>query len=612
MQRPPANPLATRDDVQAAFRALEAPLLANWNPDASAPDLDDYRGWYDARAARLERVARYLWGLIPYTAGGGQSAGWTHVLDAIVHGTDPQHPDYWGPAGDTDQRSVEMAAFGLALRLVPDRIWNPLSGEQKTRFATWLNGCVDRGLVPSNWQYFRLLVGMGLRHVDRAPANLEKQEAESVARIDSYALDRGWYADGKGGQRDYYIPMAFHFYGPVLAKFAESGPVTQRAADWLARAKTFADTFVDWFAADGAALPFGRSLAYRFAQGAFWGGCGIAGVDAFTPGELRGLLLRHLRWWWKQPFLNADGTMSLGYSYPNLNILEPYNAGGSPYWAMKAFAPLMLPATDPFWAEPEAPMPARPATSTQPEPGFLIQRDPDAGHVVALSAGQWHPGWPLRHRDAKYAKLTYSTFFGPCVGANHEWPDGSGIDGTLLVLAEGGHWIARGQTTNHQITDTAVASDWSPFKGVTIRSCLAPLDAGWHVRVHWVDTDRPIELIEGGFAVNDARAGVVTPAVGTDGGQSGIVDLFGRRNAELRRLEPNSSLYFSWTLVPMLPTKLDRPGRHVLVTAVFGAAAGSKADWSKPPTLQEFGHGGFQITHGSRTVQIAAPTTRPS
>ena len=196
------------------------------------------------------------------------------------------------------------------------------------------------------------MVTMGLRHVDRAPRNADEQDAKAIKLIDSFYMKSGWYADGGDGQRDYYIPMAFHFYGPLLARFAEGGPVTARAADWKARAAEFAKDFVYWFSADGSALPFGRSLTYRFAQGAFWGACAAAGVDAFTPGELRGLFTRHLRWWWKQPMLEADGTLSLGYSYPNHNMLEPYNASGSPFWALKAFAPLMLPGNDAFWRDP--------------------------------------------------------------------------------------------------------------------------------------------------------------------------------------------------------------------------------------------------------------------
>src|ERR1043165_4527808 len=107
MRTPDPNPLVTRSDLQAAFLSLEAPLLALWKHDSTGPDIGLYRARYDGRATQLETGARSLWGLVPFTAGGGVSKGWPHVLDAITHGTDPHHPDYWGPAGNTDQRSVE-------------------------------------------------------------------------------------------------------------------------------------------------------------------------------------------------------------------------------------------------------------------------------------------------------------------------------------------------------------------------------------------------------------------------------------------------------------------------------------------------------------------------
>lgn len=40
--------------------------------------------------------------------------------------------------------------------------------------------------------------------------------------------------------------------------------------------------------------------------------------------------------------------LTIGYAYPNILMSENYNVPGSPYWCMKAFAFLMLPAGHPF------------------------------------------------------------------------------------------------------------------------------------------------------------------------------------------------------------------------------------------------------------------------
>jgi hypothetical protein len=623
MHIPPPNPLMTKSDLQNAFLSLEAPILALADPDAAGFDFGPNRAWYPIQPTRLETVARYLWGLAPFTAGGGVSKGWPVVLDAITHGTDPNHPQYWGPVGTNDQRSVEMASLGVALTLVPEKIWNPLNAEQKDRLANWMGSMVGKPLVHSNWQFFRLLVTLGLRHIDRAPANADTMDQQAIDLIDSMYIGDGWYTDGGGGgggQRDYYIPMAFEFYSTLLANFSRSGPVVARAKEWKDRARQFAGDFVHWFANDGSALPFGRSLTYRFAQGAFWGGCAVTGIDALSPGQLKGLLLRHMRWWWKQPMLNGDGTLSLGYCYPNMNMLEPYNAAGSPYWAFKAMAALQLPDDHPFWTAKEEPLGAPGGLVAQKHPRLLIDRDPDSGHITALNAGQWHPGWPLRHRDAKYAKLVYSTFFGPTVGPNRDWLSGAGIDSTLSVqlakapTTNGTLWQNRGLTATHVVQSDHVASDWVSVTGVTIRSWLIPAGPAWHVRVHRVETDHDIQLAEGGFAAEEpelkTKTGSSVLAIGLQGGLTGMIDLTGGRSVELNDAEPNSSLYHSRVMTPVLTAALP-PGTHWLATAVFGATPGSKASFDPAPKV-DFSPGSKVSVRGAgATIEIDLSVANP-
>lgn len=611
MRVPAANPLITRADVRSAFLALEAPLLAAWRDDSTGPEVGFYRARYGINVTRLETFSRYLWGLVPFTAGGGESRGWTLVLDALSHGTDPQHPDFWGDAGNTDQRSVEMAAIGVALRLVPHKIWEPLGREQKDRLATWLGKMVDKQLVPSNWQFFRLLVTLGLRHIGRHPANTDAMEQKAIDVIDSLYLGDGWYWDGGRDQRDYYIPWAFHFYSLLCARLCEQGPVVKRLEAWKQRAQEFGRQFAFWFSGDGAALPFGRSLTYRFAQAAYWAGCGIASLPGLTPGQQRGLWLRNLRWWWKQPMLNPDGVLSLGYAYPNINMLEPYNAAGSVYWACKAFAPLLLTEDDPFWRDKEQPLPAAPARDVQKHARMVIDRDPDSGHVLAVSAGQWHT-WPLRHRDAKYAKFAYSTYFGPCVGPNHEWLAGVGIDNTLSIVAadkvpeDGALWQNRGLTTNHRIEDEHLVSEWTSMPGVAVRSWLVPLGA-WHVRVHRVVNEHVIQLAEGAFAAEDpishARTDNSVCLRGRNGGLTGIIDVTGTRAASSNDTEPNSSLYHSRVRIPMLLGRFE-PGTHWLATVVLGATPGSRAAWETPPQVQLEPGQRVTVAHGRERITI--------
>ena len=67
---------------------------------------------------------------------------------------------------------------------------------------------------------------------------------------------------------------------------------------------------------------------------------------------IKGIVLRHLRWWLKQPIFDRDGILSVGYSYPNLAMAEDYNAPGSPYWGLKTLLVLALDEATPSGRRP--------------------------------------------------------------------------------------------------------------------------------------------------------------------------------------------------------------------------------------------------------------------
>ncbi|MGO4423304.1 DUF2264 domain-containing protein, partial [Streptomyces sp. MCAF7] len=268
---------------------------------------------HDDTAAELESFARPLWGLAPLAAGGGAFEHWGHWTQGLATGTDPDHPEYWGEPGPHDQRIVEMAAIGFALALAPDRLWDPLKGPERDRVARWLRSALDRPTTENNWLFFPVLIGLGLDRVgvsyDPAPIRAR------LDRLESFALGDGWYADGPTERRDYYVPWAMHFYGLLYAALAgERDP--ERAVRFRMRASLFAGDFQHWFADDGAAVPYGRSLTYRFAQAAFWAALPYAGVEALPWGVVKGHLLRHLRWWQRRPEAVGEGLLSIGYGDP--------------------------------------------------------------------------------------------------------------------------------------------------------------------------------------------------------------------------------------------------------------------------------------------------------
>lgn len=589
-----ADGRTAREQTQAYVRELAEPLLPYISPGGARIRLGVNAAHHDDNAADLEGYARPLWGLAPLGAGGGEFAHWDHWARGLAAGTDPEHPEYWGAPGDVDQRLVEMAAIGFTLALAPERIWDPLSGAERDRVGAWLAACLHRVTAANNWNFFPVMVSLGLDRVGYAHDRDARHTR--LDRLETYALSGGWYADGATPQRDYYIPWAMHFYGLIYAALAgDQDPA--RAARFRQRAGEFALDFRRWFADDGSAVPYGRSLTYRFAQGAFWGALPYAGVDAVPAGEVKGLLLRHLRWWRDRTARTAPhGLLTIGYGYPQPAIAEQYNGPGSPYWALKAFLPLALPAEHPFWTAEERPLPSDlPAALVQPEPGAVLMR---SGGDVTLLSGQQHNRW-ARGGSAKYAKFAYSTRFGFSLPVGELGLEQGAYDSMLAISDDAGegepvHWRVREEPVDPATgEDGTVVSTWRPWPDVEITTWLTAA-APWHLRTHRVRTGRTLHTAEGGFAVDrdggptvrEETAGSAL-AVSPAGDLSGLRDLGGARAGRVIDLQPGTHVYFPRTALPLLAATLA-PGTHWLRSAVLGASPEQAAAWEGEPPEQRY------------------------
>jgi hypothetical protein len=583
----------TREDLQDWVRDLAEPLLPYASPGGARIRLGVNIAHHDDTAADLEGYARPLWGLAPLGAGGGDFAHWDVWARGLAAGTDPGHPEYWGEPTDFDQRQVEMAAIGFALALVPERLWDPLDGKQRDRAGAWLASCLERATPGNNWNFFPVLVSIGLDRVGHAH-DRDARHAR-LDRLESYALGDGWYADGATEQRDYYIPWAMHYYGLVHAALAGAEDPA-RAARFRERAARFAADFRHWFADDGSAVPYGRSLTYRFAQGAFWGALPYGGVtDALPPGEVKGLLMRHLRWWRARAAdTSPDGLLTVGYAYPQPAVAEQYNGPGSPYWAMKAFLPLALPADDPFWTAQEQPPAGSPGGAglpgplVQPHPGAVLMR---SGGDVTLLGGRQHNTW-ARGGSAKYAKFAYSTRFGFSLPAGELGAVHGAYDSVLALSDDPGepvHFRVRETCEDPQTPDDAtVAATWRPWPDVEITTWLSAA-APWHLRTHRIRTGRTLHAYEGGFAVDrDGRLtrrdedDAAAVAVSHAGDLSGLRDLDGARTGRVLDLLPGTNVLARRTALPVLTAELP-PGEHWLRCAVLGASAAQAPAWDQEP-----------------------------
>jgi hypothetical protein len=343
------------------------------------------------------------------------------------------------------------------------------------------------------------------------------------------------------------------------------------------RAEEFANEFIHWFARDGAALPYGRSLTYRFGQAAFWSALAFCGVKGPGWGVIKGIILRHLRWWLHRPIWTETGLLPVGYGYSNTLFGETYNSPCSPYWALKTFLPLVLSADHPFWTECEKELPPLPELTVQKNPQMLICRH--RGHVFAFCGAS---GAPVPHRLApeKYSKFCYSTLFGFSV-PRRQRSLLAGVDSMLMLRDSEGDCRVRHESNWVRLAKREIVAQWAPWRDVTVTTWVIPF-LPWHVRVHRIESNRILQAVEGGFSLgldegaSALRAEEGLPrglcAVATSSGMSAIMRLYGRRRGELVVEDPNTNIVATRSAVPTLASS-HRPGVFWLGCGVLALAS---------------------------------------
>ncbi|WP_051704076.1 DUF2264 domain-containing protein [Glycomyces sp. NRRL B-16210] len=510
----------------------------------------------------FELLTRPLWGLAA-TKDTVPDDTWAALAATLARALDPDDPWYVGDLAPRGQRCVEAAAVGWALALAPDKLWDPLAPAAKDKAAAWLSAAYETEVCDNNWHYFPVFAGHGLT---RLSIEHDASVAEAhLKRLGEFLLDDGAepsvFEDSAGGRVDYYNPFAFHTY--ALLHFKLGGDDR-----YVATAAAFAKRFRSWFGADGAAVPYGRSLGYRFAQGSMWGALAAADVEAVPWAEAAGFARRHLQWWWDKPILDPEGRLTVGYGYPNDAVVEQYLTAGSPWWASKVFTGLLAGAEHPFWTA-EAAVPG-PVVEPHQAARAVHIRD-RAGNVTRLNGQAWHP-W-ARGGQASYGKLAYSSVAGFSHAVAGPGLEFAAPDGALMLSEDGRHWRGREDSDEGVIDENGVLTiAWQPWDDVTITTSLEAAVDGWHARVHVIETERTLHTAEGGWCVPKTghRSAVgESDAVATSQGlRSEIIDSGTGREAALIEPLPGTHLYWPSTVLPVLKGVLE-PGRYALKSLIY-------------------------------------------
>lgn len=557
-----------KTDYQKALIELCKPLEKYYSKGGAYLGLGVTGAYYDSKTIGIEGFSRLLWGLVPYWSGGECVDFLEQYREGFKNGSNPEHDEYWGELSDGHQVFVEMAAMGLGLLLAPEQIWGPLSEMEKENLTNWLLQINSYEFSKNNWQFFRIIVNIGLKKVG-ARYNEEAMN-ESLEIIEGCYLGEGWYSDGKSNQRDYYIPFAMHFYGLIYAKtMKEIDP--ERSKRFTERATLFAKDFIYWFTESGEALPYGRSLTYRFAQCAFFSALAFADVQALPWGVIKGIVNRHFREWFQKPILDKEGLLTIGYDYPNLVMSEGYNSPTSPYWAFKSFLILALDEQHPFWKADEEPLPILDEMKVLKHAKMIIQR-PESDHIIALTSGQYAAFKPNNVAE-KYSKFAYSSYFGFNVAKSYYLLEQAAPDNMLVFKKDEMHFVRR-ECEEVEIRQAAIYSKWKPLSGIVVETLIEPYKQG-HMRTHKIHADFDIEAFECGFSIPeeayplDKICGQGFAAVENERGYSHIELMQGDAEGDVMICEANTNLIHPRTALPYVCMNIKK-GTSVIKTYVVG------------------------------------------
>ncbi|WP_244409259.1 DUF2264 domain-containing protein [Streptomyces albofaciens] len=384
--------------------------LPGVRPSWSGPRSDGLEGYARTFLAAAFRVAGSRGedphGLLARYAE-GLAAGTEHPVDE--QGLGDAHPDAWPLIPGTRQAIVESASIALGLRLTRPWLWDTLDEGVRARAVDWLLPALDPPPIDNNWWLFGLTVGGFLLdagiETERAQASVDR----ALERVEGWYRGEGWYSDGPNRSFDHYNGWALHFYPVLHAHLSGDRALLDTYGE---RLHAHLDGYRRMFDANGAPMPFGRSLTYRFATlAAPWLGA-LTGHTPLSPGATRRLTSGALRHFLDRGAVTAEGLLPLGWYGPYAPMLQGYSGPASPYWASKGLAGLLLPAGHPVWAETEEPLPAETAdaVTTLRAPGLLVQSTVADGLVRLHNHGSASVFGPA---DPNYARFAYSTRTGP-------------------------------------------------------------------------------------------------------------------------------------------------------------------------------------------------------
>jgi len=315
------------------------------------------------------------------------------LLDGLVAGTDPGHPEYWGEPEGFDQRIVEASDIALGLWIARDRLWPMLDEAQRERVLDWLRAAARQQVFQGVWQLYPVLVERVVDALDGSTAQTTMRARTAYERFEMQYRGGGWYADVPKGF-DYYNAWGMH-YALFWIDQVDPGWDRERIRSRLAE---FAGFYKHLFSPHGVPL-MGHSLCYRLAAPAPLVAASLVVPSAVSPGEA----MRALDATWSYYVARGaidQGRVTQGVCADDPALLDGYAGAASCLWSLRSLVlAYYADRHQPMFEREREPLPVeRGDFSVHAEaPGWRAEASQADGHVrLLIDANQGNTPAPVR------------------------------------------------------------------------------------------------------------------------------------------------------------------------------------------------------------------------
>ena len=427
-------------------------------------------------------------------------------LREIRRGSDPDSPHYWG---DHPRYDVFGTNLAMGIQLSPKFFWEPLSEKERNNVLAYFEDLAHTIAYDCNhWHFHQISVPLLTKH---GRSDNREFLTGMFTRLMNWYRGDGWFIDGGNRSFDLYNFWAFQIYNHALTILdpqwkQQFGPMV---ATTTAR---FMQSYPFFFGRDGGHIAWGRSTTYRFAAVAPIGWSVLDGTSTLPPGQARRIASGDLKYFWEHGCLSERGLLEPGFWDANSAIAEPYIDRGAPYWALQGMSSLLIPADDPFWNEPEQPIPADGDGGRKALPGaqMVVKVSPADGEARMYPVGQPFAHWGQWQRGEKYCQLAYSSYLGWCITGEGGRELGAGRNG---ISFDGKRWHYRERPTpiqvdTHHLISTEVIPERNSEEDDTVMYDFGEVvthtlvgDAG-EVHIFWHTSAKPVWMYLGGYGIS--------------------------------------------------------------------------------------------------------------